>query len=84
MKRFCDLEILVDEIVAEVSRFYDYRERVIAFLEEKLSAESDFEEIADCLEEYCEPNTYTGIKTTLFDFERKTSSSTDKIVMEMD
>ena len=84
LKRFCDSETLDEEIAAEIGEFYDYHERVVLFLKEKLSAESNFEEIADCLEEYCEPESYTGIITTVYNIESKTSVTTNSIVMDME
>lgn len=69
--RFCDPDSLEEEIIDKLEEFPEFRERIIAMLKEHLTPESSFEELADCIEEYCEPTEFSGIETVTYDMDNK-------------
>ena len=79
--RFCDPDELDEDITDELDEFPEYRDRIIATLRERLSEDTDFEELADCIEECCEPNGYEGTETALYDMESKTVKKTVTITV---
>ena len=74
IQRFADE--LDDEILEEAGGLLAYQDRVVAFLRERLTEDSDFEEIACCCEEFCEPGAFTGKVSMLYEMAKKTVQRT--------
>lgn len=52
-----------------------------AMLKKTLTPDSSFEQLADCIEEYCEPGSYHGEESELYDLEKKTVQTTVTITV---
>lgn len=77
----CDPDLLDDDILEAVGEFPDTREQTMAMLKKILSPDSSFQELANCIEEYCEPGSYQGEESELYDLENKTVQSTVTITI---
>ena len=53
----------------------------MAMLKKALTPDSSFEQLADCIEEYCEPGSYQGEESELYDLEKKTVQTTVTITV---